>query len=57
MTFTVVWEIDIDNAETPREAAELARNHQTAPGTSAVVFTVLDEDGNSHHIDLLDNEE
>jgi hypothetical protein len=39
MNYHVTWEIDLE-AATPREAAELARDMQIGPGSSATVFTV-----------------
>lgn len=38
--YRVTWTIDIE-AESPREAAELARAAQVLEGTSAVVFEVF----------------
>ena len=39
MLYRVIWEIDLD-ADTPREAAELARDFQRNPDTMATVYTV-----------------
>ena len=39
--YRVRWEIEVE-AETPREAAERARHHQTKPGTTATVFKVAE---------------
>lgn len=50
------WEIDIDEARTPREAAEMAWSVMTEPGNQAVVFNVFDENGTEHIIDLLEEE-
>ncbi|MBR9765914.1 MAG: hypothetical protein GYB53_20945 [Rhodobacteraceae bacterium] len=50
MDFSVCWQIDIA-ADTPEEAARLARAHQTRAGTRATVFEVIGDDG-SHWIDL-----
>ncbi len=38
----VEWVVDVeaDQAATPREAAQYARNHQTRPGTTATCFRV-----------------
>lgn len=52
--FRVVWEIDIE-AERPEEAAETARDYQTALGTTATVFDVRDEAGRSTRIDLAES--
>lgn len=38
--YRVTWEIDID-AETPREAAEIARAYQLNPNSTATVFDVF----------------
>lgn len=57
--FLVTWETDTDDddVETPREAAEAARRMQTAPGTVAVVFTVLNvATGEATVVDLYDDE-
>lgn len=54
-SYFVTWTIEID-ADSPREAAELAREHQTREGTSAVVFDVTDEDGETVRVDLLDDD-
>lgn len=37
--YRVKWEIDV-TARTPREAAKLAREMQSAPGTTATVYDV-----------------
>jgi hypothetical protein len=42
-------------ADSPREAAQYARDAQTVPGTWAVVFDVTDGAGQTTRIDLLDN--
>lgn len=49
-TYNVMWEIEVD-AENPAEAARAALRHQQ-PGTSAVVFDVTDEAGETYRIDL-----
>ncbi|WP_026959859.1 hypothetical protein [Aliagarivorans taiwanensis] len=41
----VRWEVDIDDATTPHQAAQFARELQS-PETHALTFTVHDEDGN-----------
>jgi hypothetical protein len=56
--FLVTWETDTegDDVETPRQAAELARRMQTAPGTVATVFTVLNvATGEATVVDLCDD--
>lgn len=47
----VVWEIDIDDAETDREAAEKALEIQRDPNSNATYFTVYC-DGKKTEIDL-----
>lgn len=51
--YVVTWEIDAD-AHSPREAAEWARQQQIRPDTTAVVFGVTDEDGETVRVDLLE---
>lgn len=41
--YLVTWEIDADEVDSPREAAEFARWAQTNPGTIATVFRVTDK--------------
>lgn len=54
--YHVIWEMDID-ADSPREAAEQARDNQTRPGTWAVVFDVTDpRTGKTTRVDLLGDE-
>ena len=53
MNYRVTWEIDIE-ADSPREAAELARACQVRPGTTAVVFDCADESGETTRVDLLE---
>lgn len=56
--YLVTWEFDADEARSPREAAELARDAQTAPETWAVVFSITDKKtGETVRVDLLDDEE
>lgn len=55
-SYRVVWEIDIE-ADTPEEAAEMARYYQTVPGTTAIVFDVRDTMGKVTRIDLLENQQ
>lgn len=51
--YLVSWTIDIDDAESAREAAERARDCQVRPGTTATCFTVVDNaTGFSHEVDL-----
>ena len=52
--YFVDWTIDIE-ASSPREAAEMARGHQTRRSTTATVFSVIDESGKKVQIDLLEN--
>jgi len=42
-TYTVVWMIDEDDAETPLQAAQLAHQRCFLPGTHATVFDVVDQ--------------
>jgi hypothetical protein len=52
--FRVIWEIDIQ-ADTPKEAAQLARIIQLTPGMSATVFDVwAHAAGKMHRIDLVE---
>lgn len=51
--YLVIWTIDIDDADSPREAAEWAHECQIRPGTTATCFTVVDNvTGVSHEVDL-----
>lgn len=54
-TYTVQWEIELD-AESSRDAAELALEWQRDPNGTATVFTVVDEEGNEEQIDLMEEE-
>lgn len=55
--YLVTWEIDADEVDTPREAAEFARWAQTNPGTIATVFQVRDkETGETFRVDLSEEE-
>jgi len=49
----VVWKIDIE-ADSPREAAVIARNIQKDPGSYATIFEVTENSPNqtTHVIDL-----
>ncbi len=49
--YRVVWEIDL-TAQTPHEAAEQALEIQRDVWSESTVFTVFDEDGKRHWIDL-----
>lgn len=51
--YRVIWEIDIV-ASSPREAAKQALEIQRDPESLATVFDILDEDGDSHRVDLLE---
>lgn len=58
MTWIVTWVTDIDECETPREAAEAAFDLIQQEGTLATVFTVENaESGEQVMIDLLDMED
>ena len=50
-SYLVEWLIDID-ADTPEEAAVQALIAQRDPQSTATFFTVTDEDGVRHNIDL-----
>ena len=52
----VTWEIDVD-ADTPREAVEEAFRIMQRPDTTATVFDVTDETGDTHRVDLMEGEE
>ncbi len=49
--YTVTWEIDL-NADSPVQAAKLARKFQLDPQSWATVFSVVDADGNDTTVDL-----
>lgn len=51
-SYVVEWMIDIDDADSPRQAAEKAFAIVQRPGTSANVFDVTGEDSETHRIDL-----
>lgn len=55
-SFVVEWTIDID-ADTPREAAQKALDIQRRVGSSAVVFSLTDENGEQEKIDLDEHED
>lgn len=52
-SYRVTWEIDVEDAEDPREAAERAWAHMRWPTSTANYFTVKDVDtGESVDVDL-----
>lgn len=55
-TFHVVWECDIW-AETPEDAARKALEILRDPNSTALFFTVQDEQGEDHSIDLAETAE
>jgi hypothetical protein len=48
-SYSVSWEIELD-AETPQDAARLARRYMLATGTDS--FTVCDDQGNVTSVEL-----
>ena len=54
-TYHVLWEIDLD-AESPREAAELALSIMLDSESTATVFDVTDEAGETTRVDLEDTD-
>ena len=53
MAFVVSWSIDIENVDTPEEAAGEALRIMRDPASIATVFDVLDCDTNTvHRVDL-----
>lgn len=50
--YTVTWTIDI-YADSPLEAAKLARDSQIQPDTSALVFYTFTAEGEACRVDLL----
>ena len=54
--YLVTWEMDI-YAETPREAAEKAWGHMRAQDSTANVFAVVNKDGDTTIVDLLEEEQ
>lgn len=48
----VRWEIDIDEAETPDEAARLAFETMQREDTTSTVFDVFADDGTITRVDL-----
>ena len=58
MSYVVTWEIEVDSVDNMLDAALFARAAQTETHTQAVVFTVVDESGQSAQVDLnLDEDE
>jgi len=53
MEYTVTWSIELD-AETPLEAADLARSIQLDSCNEATAFTVVGSDRSVHEINILD---
>ena len=54
--YRILWEIDVE-ADSPREAAQEARNIQLDPTSEAVVYTVYHEATEEvYDIDLLEDE-
>jgi hypothetical protein len=51
MNYAVTWDIEID-ADSPEEAARLAREMQTDPTTTATIFDVTDGRGRRTRVDL-----
>lgn len=56
INYRIIWEIDAtdDDAATPVEAALWAWRMMRGEGSTACVFTVMDESGESVSIDLMD---
>ena len=55
-SYSVNWQVEID-AESPVEAARQALKIHRDQNSTATVFDIYDEDGNSTHVDLLEIEE
>lgn len=51
--YYVTWAIHI-HADSPEEAAKMAREYQIKSGATAVVFDVTDAEGNITTVDLLE---
>lgn len=49
--YLVTWVIDIEDVDSPTEAAEKAWEHMRRPGSTANVFTVTDDTG-TYEVDL-----
>lgn len=56
MEYRVMWEIDV-TADTPCEAAQRAQAIQLQVDSTATVFDVTDESGDTTRVDLLEAEE
>ncbi len=54
--YRVIWEMDIE-ADSPEEAAEMARYYQTKPSTTATVFDVKDKAGQIKRVDLTEDKD
>lgn len=54
--YHVCWKIDI-SAESPEEAARIARKYQLDPDTHADHFEVFDEDGNATTVNISELED
>lgn len=52
MTYRVSWDIDVNDAASPREAASKAHDMARRPGTSASVYNVEAPDGVVTVVDL-----
>lgn len=55
--YAVTWEFDSIDADSPEDAARMARAAQIREGTIATVFDVTDEQGNTTRIDLTEIDE
>jgi hypothetical protein len=55
VSYFVTWTIDIEDAQTPEEAAQRCRDIMLDPESEAVVYEVLDNStGVKHVIDLME---
>ena len=54
--YLATWEMHI-YADTPEDAARQARYYQTRPGTTATVFEIIDDEGNTTTVDLTELDE
>jgi hypothetical protein len=52
--YLVQWEIDIEGASSPEDAAKQAWGHMRRPDSTANVFDVIDEAGEKVRVDLQD---
>lgn len=48
--YHVIWHIEV-SADSPEEAAQVAKAIQADPGSTATHFEVVDEDAVLHHVD------